>query len=150
LNGVKLVSVPEASRILVVDDEPTIVSFVDRVLRDAGYVTTLAGGGPQALEAAAKADKFHLLLTDVAMPEMSGDELARRLRRDDPHLKVLYLTGYSDRLFQEKITLWEDEAFLEKPCSMRGLLEAVSLLIHGGIKRTAVAPVVPPLENSLS
>ena len=55
------------------------------------------------------------------MPQMTGDELARRLRQDEPALKVLYLTGYSDQLFKEKITLWQDEAFLEKPCTIDGL-----------------------------
>ena len=61
------------------------------------------------------------------MPEMTGAELALRLRQDDPDLKVLYLTGYSDRLFAEKIRLCDEEAFLEKPCSVAGLLQAVSL-----------------------
>jgi two-component system cell cycle sensor histidine kinase/response regulator CckA len=65
------------------------------------------------------------------MPQMQGDELARRLRQRQPALKVLYLTGYSDQLFKDKITLWEDEAFLDKPCSVKGLLEAVSLLLFG-------------------
>jgi two-component system cell cycle sensor histidine kinase/response regulator CckA len=135
--------VPQEFRILVVDDEPTILGFVDRVLRDAGYLTTLAGGGPHALEiAAAAAGVFDLLLTDVAMPEMSGDELARKLRQTESQLKVLYLTGYADRLFKEKITLWEGEAFLEKPCTVKGLLEAVSLLMHGGLKQAAVAAAV--------
>ena len=46
-------------------------------------------------------------------------------------LKVLYLTGYSDRLFKEKATLWEDEAFLDKPCSVKGLLQAVYILLSG-------------------
>jgi DNA-binding response OmpR family regulator len=62
---------------------------------------------------------------------MTGDELARRLRQNEPGLKVLYLTGFSDHLFKEKVTLWEDEAYLDKPCSVKGLLEAVSLLLTG-------------------
>ena len=65
------------------------------------------------------------------MPQMTGDELARRLRALHPSLKVLYLTGFSDRLFKEKVTLWADEAFLDKPCSVKGLLEAVALLLFG-------------------
>ena len=44
---------------------------------------------------------------------------------------LLYLTGFADRLFKDKITLWEHEAFLDKPCSVKGLLEAVSMLVHG-------------------
>jgi two-component system cell cycle sensor histidine kinase/response regulator CckA len=72
-----------------------------------------------------------VLVTDLMMPQMSGDELARRLRQSEPAIKVLYLTGYSDKLFKEKVMLWEDEAFLDKPCSVKGLQQAVSLLTFG-------------------
>ena len=65
------------------------------------------------------------------MPGMTGDELARQLRQSDRGLKVLYLTGYSDRLFKEKTGLWVDEAFLEKPFTSKGLREALSLLVFG-------------------
>jgi len=115
--------------ILVVDDEQSVQKFVERVLRDSGYATTTAGDGPEAIEAAAKMEHFDLLVTDVMMPQMTGDELARRLRIQHPSLKVLYLTGFSDRLFKEKVTLWADEAFLDKPCSVKGLQQAVSLLM---------------------
>lgn len=117
--------------VLIVDDEESIRKFVDRVLSGAGYRTTLAADGPEAIEIASKLDRLDVLVTDVMMPEMQGDELARRLRAASPSLKVLYLTGYSDRLFKDKITLWEDEAFLDKPCSVKGLLQAVSLLLFG-------------------
>lgn len=121
-------------RILVVDDEEPIRRFVDRVLRDAGYVTTIAAGGVEALALARNEDVFDVVVTDLMMPGMSGDELARRLRLDEPRLKVLYLTGYSDRLFMEKVTLWQDESFLEKPCSVKGLREAVALLFFGRLQ----------------
>ena len=120
--------------ILVVDDEQSVQKFVERVLRDSGYVTTTAGDGPEAIEAAAKMEHFDLLVTDVMMPQMTGDELARRLRIQHPSLKVLYLTGFSDRLFKEKVTLWADEAFLDKPCSVKGLQQAVSLLLYGHVE----------------
>jgi two-component system cell cycle sensor histidine kinase/response regulator CckA len=125
----------EPARVLVVDDEESIRTYVDRVLSKAGYRTTLATGGPDAIGVAA-ADRFDLLLTDVMMPDMTGAELARRLRQINPLLKVLYLTGYTDQLFTEKVTLWEDEAFLEKPCSPEALLQAVSLAVTGRIKAT--------------
>ena len=117
-------------RILVVDDEPVVREFVDRVLKGAGYATALAPDGPAAI-GLAEQGRFDLLLTDEIMPQMTGHELARRLRIADPRLKVLYLTGYSDRLFAEKGGLWEDEAFLDKPCSVNGLRQAVSLLLEG-------------------
>jgi two-component system, cell cycle sensor histidine kinase and response regulator CckA len=120
--------------VLVVDDEQSVRKFVERVLGEAGYTTVAATDGPEAIEKAATLQPFDLLVTDLMMPQMTGDELARRLRVSQPALKVLYLTGFSDRLFKEKVTLWADEAFLDKPCSMKGLLQAVSLLMFGRVE----------------
>ena len=129
-----------AITVLVVDDEEPIRKFVDRVLQDAGHQTVLASDGPEAIERASKLASLDILVTDVMMPLMAGDELARRLRQLQPSLKVLYLTGYVDNLFKEKVTLWEDEAYLDKPCSIKGLLEAVSLLLTGTIVRYDTLP----------
>jgi CheY-like chemotaxis protein len=123
-------------RVLIVDDEEPVRMFVERVLRGAGYETATAGDGAGALGQASKPGSFDILVTDLMMPQMTGDELARRMREVDPRVKVLYLTGFSDHLFKEKVTLWADEAFLDKPCSIKGLLEAVSLLVSGTIPRT--------------
>jgi len=122
---------PRPLSVLVVDDEEPVRKFVERVMREAGYETATASDGPEALDVAAKLETFDILVTDVMMPQMTGDELARRIRQSTPGIKVLYLTGFSDRLFKEKVTLWADEAFLDKPCSVKGLLEAVSLLLFG-------------------
>jgi two-component system cell cycle sensor histidine kinase/response regulator CckA len=124
-------SVEPQGPVLVVDDEEAVLRFVDRVLRDAGYKTAVANSGPEAIEVAKKVGPLGALVTDVMMPGMTGDELARMLRQTEPTLKVLYLTGYSDRLFKEKTMLWADEAFLDKPCTVKGLREAVSLLVTG-------------------
>jgi two-component system, cell cycle sensor histidine kinase and response regulator CckA len=72
-----------------------------------------------------------LLITDQLMPEMEGDELSRRLRQQNPDLRVLYLTGYSDRLFAAKGQMWEREAYLEKPFNQKALHEAIALLMTG-------------------
>jgi CheY-like chemotaxis protein len=123
--------VDRALRILVVDDEEQVRKFVDRVLRKGGHQTALAADGPQALAMRNELGPIDLLLTDVNMPQMLGDELARRLREKEPTLKVLYLTGFSDQLFKRKPTLWAGEAFLDKPCSVKALLEAIALLATG-------------------
>ena len=94
--------------------------FVERVLSRGRLQTAAASNGAEAIEVAANLESIDLLVTDVMMPEMTGDELARRLRATMPELKVLYLTGFSDRLFKEKVTLWADEAFLDKPCTCQG------------------------------
>jgi two-component system, cell cycle sensor histidine kinase and response regulator CckA len=120
-----------AFRVLAVDDEDGIRRFVDRVLRRAGYHTAIAADGPAAIEIAKAQGPFDLLLADVVMPGMSGDEVARRLRLLEPDLKVLYLTGHSDALFADRRVLWDQESFIEKPVTMNGLLEAVALAIFG-------------------
>jgi two-component system cell cycle sensor histidine kinase/response regulator CckA len=122
---------PVPINVLVVDDEEPVRRFVGRVLSEAGYKITLASDGPDAIRVAAEHGPFEILVTDLMMPEMTGDELGRRLRSNEPRLKVLYLTGFSDRLFKEKATLWEDEAYLDKPCTVKGLQQAVSLLVYG-------------------
>jgi two-component system, cell cycle sensor histidine kinase and response regulator CckA len=117
--------------VLVVDDEASVREFVDRALTFAGYRTVVASDGPEALAIFEATGPFDLLVTDLRMPQMMGDELARQLRLADPALKVLYLTGYSDELFRDRSTLWSDEAFLDKPQGVDALLEAVSLLLFG-------------------
>jgi two-component system, cell cycle sensor histidine kinase and response regulator CckA len=122
---------PGPVRVLIVDDEEPVRRFVERVMAHGRYQTMTAPGGDEAIEIATKHGPFDLLLTDLLMPKMNGDELARQLRQQQPSLKVLYLTGYSDRLFREKVNLWEGEAFLDKPCTVKSLLQAASLLIFG-------------------
>jgi two-component system OmpR family response regulator len=125
---------PRAPRLLVVDDEPPMLEYVRRVLTSIGYDVVTALSGPDALSIAAAGGPFDAMVTDLVMPTMNGDELARRMRTRTPDLKVLYLTGYSDKLFKEKVVLWDDEAFLDKPASIEGLRQAVALLVYGSIE----------------
>jgi FixJ family two-component response regulator len=69
------------------------------------------------------------------MPELGGDEMARRIRATRPDLKVLYVTGHIDRLMDERPLLWDGEAFLDKPFTAQALLEAVSMILFGTLKR---------------
>ena len=123
---------PDTLRVLVVDDERSVLAFVARALRGAGYDVVVATDGPEALQLVeAQPRPFDVFVVDVVMPQMRGDELGRRLRQQDPDVKVLYFTGFSDRLFESRQSLWEHEAFIDKPATVRGLLEAVSLVLFG-------------------
>jgi len=117
--------------VLIVDDEEPILRFAERALGKAGYETTIAPSAAVALGLQPAEPSFDLLLTDLVMPDMHGDELARRLCLQLPDLKVLYLTGFPDRLFAERHALRSNEAFVDKPVTVAGLLEAVSLLLIG-------------------
>ena len=127
-----------SARILVVDDEPVVVEFAERVLQTAGYHIMTATSGDAALKLCTEQGLPDLLVTDMKMPRMEGDELASKLRQQDPDLKVLYLTGFADLLFKNKELLWDGEAYLEKPCTIDGLLEAVSLLLSGEVSADPV------------
>src|SRR5437867_607095 len=108
-----------AARVLVVDDEESIRAFAARTLQGAGYDVVLAASGREALDIVKAQRPFNLFVIDVLMPAMRGDELGRQLRQIDPDAKVLYFTGYSDLLFKEKPILWEDEAFVDKPVTVK-------------------------------
>lgn len=120
-----------APRVLVVDDEESIRTFSERALTGAGYEVLSASDGPDALAVVDAKGPFDLFLVDIMMPEMPGDELGRRLRQRDADVKVLYFTGFADQLFKERITLWANEAFIDKPVGVQGLLEAVSMSLFG-------------------
>jgi hypothetical protein len=119
-------------RVVVVDDEPAVRSLVRRMLEPAGYIVEEVADPAQAC-AVAETTTLDLLVSDFQMPGMTGDEVARRFRAAQPDLKVLFITGYSDDLFEGQPQLWEGQAFLEKPFSRQELLEATSLLLTGGL-----------------
>ncbi len=116
-------------RVLVVDDEPGILTYITRILAKAGYETAVADNARDGLHKASTEGVFDLLVTDLRMPKMEGDELAFYVRRVQPGIKVLYVTGFSIQLFEEHDALREDEAFLDKPFNVKGLLEAISQLL---------------------
>jgi CheY-like chemotaxis protein len=118
--------------ILAVDDEPYVLEVIGRHLSREGRVTvTTASSGAEALERLEKGPAPDLVITDLRMPAMQGDELVSRIRLTEPDMKVLYLTSHADGLFEAKPLLWENEAFLEKPFTREGLREAVALLLDG-------------------
>ena len=121
----------EAIAILAVDDEPGVLALVRRCLDDERVTLTEASSGKDALAQIAKGPALDLLLTDLRMPEMEGDELARQVRQLEPDLRVLYLTSHADRLFEAKTQLWAAEAYLDKPFTREALREAVALLLFG-------------------
>lgn len=102
--------------ILVVEDEQAVRKLISGMLRQQGYDVIEASDGDEALRAVEQAPgAVHLLIADLVMPRLGGCELAQRLRLQQPHVKVLYMSGYShDRLLgQEGLPAGAD--FLEKP-----------------------------------
>ena len=115
------------SKILVVEDEPSLRLLVRKVLERSGFEVLEAASGRAALELWDQ-DKPHvdLLLTDMVMPDgMSGRQLAERLKADNPALKVLYTSGYSTELLGKDLGLQEGANFLQKPYPPSKLVQTV-------------------------
>lgn len=88
-------SPPDAGRVLVVDDEPNILTALRRVLRARGYEALTAGSGAEALELLER-EQVDVVVSDMKMPEMAGAELLERIFTRWPDVKRILLTGHSD------------------------------------------------------
>ncbi|MGH9144477.1 MAG: response regulator [Vicinamibacterales bacterium] len=129
----------QPSLVLVVDDEAPIRAIETRILQGAGYRVVEAAGPREALAMLDHGVVPDLLIADLEMPELSGEEMVRHFHQTHPAQKVLYVTGNIDRLLDARSLLHEDEAFLDKPFTAQGLLEAVSLLLTRRISHDATA-----------
>lgn len=125
---------PAIPTVLIVDDEEAIRIFQRRILEEDGYGVVEAADGAQGVALMAEQASLDLVIADLDMPVLGGDEMVRRIRSMRPDLRVLYVTGHIDGLMDTR-PLWEGEAFLEKPFTAAGLREAVSLLLRGTIGR---------------
>ncbi len=125
--------VAEGGRILVVDDEQLVRRTVRRLLEKSGYEVTEASDGVEALERfRAAPDAFDLVLLDLSMPRMSGDETFEALRRIRGDLPVVLSSGYAavdefDRLLRQPHV-----RFASKPYDLRELLAALRGVRAGG------------------
>ncbi|MCG8590351.1 MAG: PAS domain S-box protein [Proteobacteria bacterium] len=112
--------------ILVVEDESAVRRLVRRLLESAGYRVLEAQDGVQALEVArAHPQSLDLVLSDLVMPHMGGLELARRLRKLDPELRILFLSGYPRDHGSAEWRDFQDTRVLQKPFSADVLLSEI-------------------------
>ena len=131
----------ERRTVMVVEDDPAMLDLILKILSTENYELISADRGDTALDLVHNDNvRPDLLITDLMMPGVTGTQLAASLRKPVPHLKVLYQTGFSDQLFKSKQELEPGAAFLEKPFSARGLMEAARLALFGTINPGAPAP----------
>src|SRR5712691_5899833 len=83
----------EVAKILVVDDEPSILRLLQEALTQWGYQVKCASSGTDAIEAV-RGEMFDAVLTDIRMPEMSGLELLKEIKRHDESIEIVMMTGY--------------------------------------------------------
>jgi CheY-like chemotaxis protein len=104
--------------ILVVEDQQEVRELVVKGLRAQGYHVIETANAEEALESAQRyPEPIHLLLTDVVMPGLSGKELAEQLVRMLPHLRVLYMSGYTANVIAHKGILDAKVEHIQKPFS---------------------------------
>lgn len=128
---------PNSKRILLVDDDVSVLSMLTRAL--TSYELTVAHDGAEAL-AAASGGPVDLLITDYLMPAMTGDELIARLRESHPDLKCLVITGHGDLLDRESPDWWRQVEHLAKPFRIQALRETVQNILTANPQPEPLGP----------
>ena len=108
--------------VLLVEDEDGVRAFSARALRNKGYDVLEARSGEAALEMLSEAGKpIDLLITDVVMPKVDGPTLVRQVRDQRPDLKVIFISGYAEDAFRQRLDQDAGIHFLPKPFSLKQL-----------------------------
>jgi signal transduction histidine kinase/ActR/RegA family two-component response regulator len=115
--------------ILVVEDDLAVRAVVVRALSALGYTVHEAEGADAALRIAASETPIELLLSDVIMPGVNGFELARTICDRRPDVKVLFMSGYTERAIQERAQLPRGSRVIEKPIDPHALAIAVARVL---------------------
>ena len=118
--------------VLLVEDEPGVRALAETVLKKLGYKVLVADGGEAALAIwRERRGSIDVLLTDVIMPQMSGGDLAHKLREMNPRLKILFMSGYTDDMIASHGILAGETQLIQKPFTadalgrkLRGVLDA--------------------------
>ncbi|HMK64359.1 MAG TPA: PAS domain S-box protein, partial [Thermodesulfobacteriota bacterium] len=112
--------------VLLVEDEERLLNITRNILLKLGYVVVTARTPAEALAMTQEPNRqFHLLLTDVVMPQMNGRELAERIRVHRPDLKVLFMSGYTADVVAHHGVLDKEVHFIEKPFTPQVLADKV-------------------------
>jgi two-component system, cell cycle sensor histidine kinase and response regulator CckA len=120
----------ESRTILVVDDDESIREIERRYLEPVGYRVLEAANALEAIGLLESGAMVDLVISDLIMPEMGGEEMALRLRINRPALKVLFVTGRIDRVMDARPRV-DIEAYLNKPFTGPSLTAAVARLLFG-------------------
>jgi two-component system cell cycle sensor histidine kinase/response regulator CckA len=131
--------------VLLVEDEEIVRTLVQEMLEDDGYAVLAASGGGEALELARAHDgPIDVLLTDVVMPGLSGQQLAAQLVEERPDVRVLFASGYAEDAIANHGVLRPGTAFLEKPFTAPELASTLRHLLDGAPGNGSVRH--PPLD----
>ncbi|MBN2719391.1 MAG: response regulator, partial [Deltaproteobacteria bacterium] len=117
--------------ILWVDDKRQILKMGQRLLTPFGYQVSIANGGEEALRIFDETpDGFCLVITDYSMPGMTGIELANELRRRQPDIPIIMMSGYDESISKEALAASGINAFLKKPVEAKDLVKSIKKVMH--------------------
>ena len=112
--------------ILLVEDEPAILKITSLMLENLGYTVITTNTPSEAIRLVAEyVGEIHLLLTDVVMPEMNGRDLAKELASLCPHIKALFMSGYTSNVIAHHGVLDDSVNFIQKPFTSQDLATKV-------------------------
>ncbi|HEY5305858.1 MAG TPA: response regulator [Pseudolabrys sp.] len=117
--------------ILLVEDEEGLRALNARGLSSRGYTVLEAGNGVEAIEVLEKQGDVDLVVSDVVMPEMDGPTLLKELRRRNPKIKIIFVSGYAEEAFQKNLPEQEQYEFLAKPFTLKQLVTKVKETMAG-------------------
>jgi two-component system cell cycle sensor histidine kinase/response regulator CckA len=118
--------------ILLVEDEEGLRALNARGLASRGYSVLEAGNGVEAIEVLeANGGKVDLVVSDVVMPEMDGPTLLKELRKRNPGLKIIFVSGYAEDAFEKSLPQGQQFSFLPKPFTLKQLIEEVKKTMAG-------------------
>lgn len=117
-------------RILIVDDDLLVSMNAQMMAEDLGHHVTVAASGPDALSILENDCNFDLVMTDQAMPKMTGLALASRISEQWPHIRIILASGYADLANQEGI----DVERLDKPYTLRMLADTIDRVMSGPVE----------------
>ncbi|PIE52418.1 hypothetical protein CSA37_06425 [Candidatus Fermentibacteria bacterium] len=119
-----------SGKILFVDDEPLIRSIAETMITGMGLSVTLASNGREGLNKfKASSEEFSIVILDLTMPEMDGDEVFREIRKMSPKTPVLISSGYNEHEMLSRFTDIKPEGFLKKPYSVSELAGKIQALL---------------------
>jgi len=132
--------------ILVVDDEPEVRKLVAAMLTRKGYRVLTADSGENALRLFRNNPDTELLLTDVVAPGMSGPMIADEVAALQPHIKVLFMTGYDGTQVVQRYVVEKNYALIVKPFTMDQLAAKVASVFAGRAAGAAEAGGAGPAD----
>jgi DNA-binding response OmpR family regulator len=137
-------------RILVVEDDPRIVSFVQKGLADEGYQSTAAYDGDQAMREVSRGlTEYDVVLLDLGLPGISGDDVLAAIRRRAPHVPVIVLTARAELV--DKVRGLDQGAadYVTKPFSFEELLARLRAVVRASGAQVLTTLRVDDLELDL-